>query len=177
MNEFDLERMATPTGPMLLVTDDAGKVRAADWEDHEDRMLRLLRRHYGAGALRLTERRTPSPARQALEAYFGGELAAIDDIAVQTEGTEFQRDVWAGLRRIQVGRTVSYGVLAASLGRPRAVRAVGLANGANPVSIIVPCHRVIGADASLTGYGGGLERKRWLLAHEGADVRRSEVKH
>ncbi|MGH7210088.1 MAG: methylated-DNA--[protein]-cysteine S-methyltransferase [Acetobacteraceae bacterium] len=175
-NEFHLERTNTPTGPMLLVTDDTDRVRAADWEDHEDRMLLLLRRHYGDAAIRLTDRRTPSPAGRALEAYFGGELAAIDAVAVQTQGTAFQREVWAGLRRIPVGRTVSYGALAASLGRPKATRAVGLANGSNPISVIVPCHRVIGADASLTGYGGGLERKRWLLAHEGANVPRGEVR-
>lgn len=154
---------------MLIVTDEAGTVRAADWEDHEDRVLLLLRRYCGADTIRLRPRQSPSPAGRALEAYFGGELAAIDAVAVQTGGTEFQREVWAGLRRIPVGRTVSYGALAASLGRPKATRAVGLANGSNPISIIVPCHRVIGADSSLTGYGGGLERKRWLLAHEGAN--------
>ncbi len=83
-------------------------------------------------------------------------------------GTPFQRDVWAALREIPVGKTLSYGALAAKIGRPKAVRAVGLANGANPIGIVVPCHRVIGADSSLTGYGGGLDRKRWLLNHEGA---------
>ncbi|MEO9188683.1 MAG: methylated-DNA--[protein]-cysteine S-methyltransferase [Acetobacteraceae bacterium] len=172
MNELHLERTMTPTGRMLLVTDDEDNVRAADWEDHEDRMLLLLRRHTGGAAARLKERRAPSPARRALEAYFGGELAAIDAVAVRTEGTAFQREVWAGLRRIPVGGTVSYGELAARIGRPKAVRAVGLANGSNPISVIVPCHRVIGADASLTGYGGGLERKHWLLAHEGVDLSR-----
>jgi methylated-DNA-[protein]-cysteine S-methyltransferase len=85
-----------------------------------------------------------------------------------TTGTAFQRDVWRALRRIPTGRTLSYGVLATKIGRPAAVRAVGLANGANPIAIVVPCHRVIGADASLTGFGGGIERKRWLLSHEGA---------
>ena len=170
MNELHLERTTTPTGPMLLVTDDAGNGRAADWADHEDRMLLLLRRYHGADSIRLRHRESPSPAGRALEAYFGGELAAIDTVAVHTGGTAFQREVWAGLRRIPVGRTISYGALAASLGRPKAMRAVGLANGSSPISIIVPCHRVIGADASLTGYGGGLERKRWLLAHEGANV-------
>jgi methylated-DNA-[protein]-cysteine S-methyltransferase len=83
-------------------------------------------------------------------------------------GTSFQRSVWAALRTIRCGETTSYGRLAAMLGRPKAMRAVGMANGSNPVSIIVPCHRVIGADSSLTGYGGGVERKRWLLQHEGA---------
>ena len=82
----------------------------------------------------------------------------------------FQREVWAALRAIPVGATTSYGRLAAAIGRPKAVRAVGLANGSNPIGIVVPCHRVIGADASLTGYGGGLERKRWLLEHEGVHL-------
>ena len=81
-------------------------------------------------------------------------------------GTPFQRRVWAALRDIPYGETVSYGELAAALGRPTASRAVGLANGKNPISIIVPCHRVVGADGSMTGYGGGLERKRWLLSFE-----------
>ena len=83
-------------------------------------------------------------------------------------GTPFQRAVWAALRRIPAGETLSYGQLAAQIGKPKAVRAVGLANGSNPVGVVVPCHRVIGADGSLTGYGGGLPRKLWLLEHEGA---------
>ena len=87
---------------------------------------------------------------------------------MKTAGTAFQREVWAALRTIPTGETTTYGRLASQLGRPKAMRAVGMANGANPISIIVPCHRVIGANASLTGYGGGLERKRWLLRHEGA---------
>jgi methylated-DNA-[protein]-cysteine S-methyltransferase len=86
------------------------------------------------------------------------------------EGTDFQRTVWQALRRIPCGTTISYGELARRIGRPAAVRAVGLANGANPVGVVVPCHRVIGADGSLTGYGGGIERKRWLLAHERASA-------
>jgi methylated-DNA-[protein]-cysteine S-methyltransferase len=94
-------------------------------------------------------------------------LTAIDSLPVKTGGTVFQRSVWAALRTIPTGKTTTYGRLAAGLSRPKAVRAVGMANGANPISIVVPCHRVIGADATLTGYGGGLERKRWLLQHEG----------
>jgi methylated-DNA-[protein]-cysteine S-methyltransferase len=101
--------------------------------------------------------------------YFAGELAAIDSLPVKTAGTAFQREVWRGLREIDCGTTISYATLAERIGRPAAVRAVGLANGANPVGIIVPCHRVIGANGSLTGYGGGIERKRWLLKHEAKD--------
>ena len=104
-------------------------------------------------------------AREQLDAYFAGELERFD-IPLSPRGTEFQRRVWDALREIPYGETTSYGALAAQIGRPGAARAVGLANGRNPISIVVPCHRVIGAAGALTGYGGGLERKRWLLAHE-----------
>jgi methylated-DNA-[protein]-cysteine S-methyltransferase len=164
---FSVERCNTPTGRMLVVSDEHGCLRALDWEDHEERMQRLLRRYYRDTSLALREVTRKSPARRALDAYFGGELGALDELQTATGGTPFQREVWGALRRIPTGRTLSYGGLAASIGRPAAVRAVGLANGANPIAIVVPCHRVIGANASLTGYGGGLERKRWLLAHEG----------
>jgi methylated-DNA-[protein]-cysteine S-methyltransferase len=106
--------------------------------------------------------------RDSLLAYLEGKLDAIDAIAVETGGTAFQRLVWQGLRSIPVGTTMSYGDFAMRIGRPKAVRAVGHANGANPICIVVPCHRLIGADGSLTGYGGGLPRKRWLLDHEAA---------
>jgi methylated-DNA-[protein]-cysteine S-methyltransferase len=105
--------------------------------------------------------------RAQLKAYFGGELKEFD-LPMALEGTDFQRKVWEKLCEIPYGVTTSYGELARRLGTPSASRAVGLANGSNPISIIVPCHRVIGADGSLTGYGGGLERKEWLLKHEGA---------
>jgi methylated-DNA-[protein]-cysteine S-methyltransferase len=166
---FFVERAPTPTGVMLLLTDDKERLRALDWEDHEARMRRLLRLHYG-DSVGLEPRAGASKARLALEAYFGGALAAIDALEVETGGTAFQREVWAALRAIPVGQTTSYGRLAQAIGRPKAVRAVGMANGANPIGIVVPCHRVIGADSSLTGYGGGLERKRWLLQHEGASL-------
>jgi methylated-DNA-[protein]-cysteine S-methyltransferase len=165
-HRFFTEQFATPTGPMLLVTDAQDHVRALDWEDHTPRLLELLRRQYGT--VKLEPKAAISPARQALEAYFDGKLTAILDVPVETAGTEFQREVWAALRTIPTGQTTSYGRLAAKLGRPKAMRAVGMANGSNSVSIIIPCHRVIGADQSLTGYGGGVERKRWLLRHEGA---------
>ena len=164
--QFYSETFNTPTGRMLIVTDAEQRLRAADWEDKGDRLLRMLRLHYAQSGFELQEARTDSLARQALEAYFEGQLAAIEAIRTQTRGTEFQRRVWAALRQIPAGTTMSYGQLAAKIGQPAAVRAVGAANGANPTPVIVPCHRVIGADASLTGFGGGLERKRWLLAHE-----------
>jgi methylated-DNA-[protein]-cysteine S-methyltransferase len=108
-----------------------------------------------------------APFVAQLQAYFAGELTAFE-LPIQLRGTEFQRRVWASLQEIPYGETISYGELARWVGNPKASRAAGLANGRNPVAIVVPCHRVIGADGSLTGYGGGLERKVWLLEHEGA---------
>jgi len=167
MTDFFIETLATPIGTALLLTDDDAQVRALDWEDRAPSMQRLLRLHYGS--VRLEPRGTVSTARRAIEAYFEGELTAINSLPVKTEGTAFQRSVWAALRTIPTGKTTTYGRLAVGVGRPKAVRAVGMANGANPISVIVPCHRVIGADATLTGYGGGLERKGWLLRHEGVE--------
>lgn len=161
-----LDRVATPVGEVLLVTDGEGAVRALDFADYEERMMRLLRRH-APGAV-LTDGRAPEPVRRAVEAYFGGDVRALDAVAVKTGGADFQRAVWAALRGIPAGETRTYGEIAAAIGRPKAVRAVGMANGQNPIAVIVPCHRVIGANGTLTGYAGGLERKQWLLAHEGA---------
>ena len=163
---FSLDRIATPIGPLLIVTDEAQRLRGIEWEDHRPRLEKLLRRYYGAEDFELRGFVEPAPTRCALEAYFEGELDAVAGLETAKAGTEFQRLVWAGLRRIPAGETLSYGGLAAKLGRPTASRAVGLANGANPLPIVVPCHRVIGADASLTGFGSGLPRKRWLLDHE-----------
>ena len=166
MNPFFVETFPTPTGTMLLVTDEDETVRSLDWEDHTPRLHHLLRLHYGA--VQLEPKTGPSPVRRAIEAYYEGDLTAIDMLPVKTEGTPFQREVWSALRTIPTGETTTYGSLAVRLGRPKAMRAVGMANGSNPISIIVPCHRVIGADSTLTGYGGGIERKRWLLRHERA---------
>ena len=166
MQELFIDRVASPLGVMLLVCDRAGHLRALDFHDHEARMQRLLRLHYGQGRYSVVAGRAPGTVSAALAAFFAGELAALDSVAVRTGGTDFQRLVWAALRRIPSGSTLTYAQLATVIGRPGACRAVGLANGANPVGIVVPCHRVIGTDGTLTGYGGGLERKRWLLAHE-----------
>ncbi len=159
-----LDRVETPVGTVLIVTDADGAVRAFDFADYEARMMRLLTRHYGPVVL--SDGAAPAAVRQAVAAYFAGDVRALDGLTVRTGGTVFQREVWAALRAIPAGETRSYGQLAAAIGRPSAVRAVGLANGANPVGVIVPCHRVVGANGTLTGYAGGLERKRWLLAHE-----------
>jgi methylated-DNA-[protein]-cysteine S-methyltransferase len=164
--QFYKERFNTPTGWMLLLTDSGQRLRSLEWEDKGDRMERLLRVHYGAKGYELADLHTPSPARLAIEAYFAGELNAVDALRTETRGTTLQRAVWSALRNISAGTTTSYGRLAREIGNPTAVRAVGAANGANPIPVVVPCHRVIGADGSLTGFGGGLERKRWLLAHE-----------
>ncbi len=161
-----LDRIDTPIGELLIAADESGNLRAVDWTDHEARMLRLLRLHYGENGFKLEPQRHPGALTQAIATYFVGDLQAIENLPVQTAGTPFQRAVWHALRQIDCGTTVSYAELARRIGRPNAVRAVGLANGSNPVGIVVPCHRVIGADGSLTGYGGGIERKRWLLQHE-----------
>ena len=163
-------RLATPIGVLVLLQDADGTLCALDWDDHEERMTRLLRRHYGEGGCTVDEGAAASPAVRALERYFTGELHALDALPVATGGSAFQRRVWRALRDIPPGTTISYAELALRVERPSAFRAVGLANGANPIGIVVPCHRVIGSDGSLTGYGGGLERKRWLLAHEGASA-------
>lgn len=161
-----IDRIDTPIGEMLLVIDGEGCLCAADFHDYEDRMRRLLHLYQPAGVLRPA--RAPNPLREALAAYFAGEIGALDRIEVRTGGTDFQQKVWRELRTLAAGQTTTYGRLAARIGAPKAVRAVGAANGANPVSVVVPCHRLIGANGRLTGYGGGLDRKRWLLAHEGA---------
>jgi methylated-DNA-[protein]-cysteine S-methyltransferase len=166
--EMLLDRVATPIGKMLVVADHDGNLRALYFDDYEEGLQRSLSRHYGKNGFRLTETRNPHGFSAAIAKYFAGDLKVIDKLQVKTGGTKFQREVWAALREIPCGTTVSYGELAKRIGRPAAVRAVGLANGSNPIGVVVPCHRVIGADGSLTGYGGGMERKRWLLRHEGA---------
>ncbi len=160
------DRLETPIGELIIVADDDGNLRAIDWTEHETRMYRFLRLQYGENGYRLEPRRNPNGLSEAMRGYFRGELTAIDALPVQAAGTAFQRDVWRELRNIPCGSTISYATLAQRIGRPAAIRAVGLANGSNPVGIVVPCHRVIGSDGSLTGYGGGIERKRWLLKHE-----------
>lgn len=163
-----LDRIATPLGEVLLITDAEGAVRALDFSDYEPRMMRLLTRH--APSATLTAGTAPAKVRDAISAYFEDDVSALDRVEVKTRGTEFQRAVWAALRTIPVGETRSYGQLATQVGSPRAVRATGMANGQNPIAVIVPCHRVIGANGTLTGYAGGLERKTWLLAHEARAV-------
>lgn len=156
LNAPYFSELESPIGPLLLLGDERA-LAALYMVDH---------RHQPplpAGC----ERRDLAfrAAREQLAAYFAGELTEFD-VLLSARGTDFQSKVWRALRAIAYGQTESYGQLAQRIGNPSASRAVGLANGKNPISIIVPCHRVIGANGSLTGYGGGMERKKWLLEHE-----------
>jgi methylated-DNA-[protein]-cysteine S-methyltransferase len=167
---FSLDSLPTAIGALLIVFDDEERLRALDWEDYETRMRRLLRLQYGS-EIELGEGSAPKSIRDPLNAYFAGDFSALDRIEIEMGGTPFQRKLWTALRTIAPGTTSTYGALAAQIETPKAIRAVGAANGANPISIVLPCHRVIGSDQRLTGYGGGLDRKRWLLTHEGATFR------
>lgn len=162
-----LLRLASPLGTLLLVS-DAEALRLLEFEDHEDRLNRALSRLVPQPTLTAGD---SSGASRHLAAYFEGDLNALAAIAVRPHGTEFQQRVWSALRRIPAGTTTNYGSLAAAISAPRASRAVGHANGANPIPIVIPCHRLIGANADLTGYGGGLDRKAWLLRHEAANAK------
>jgi methylated-DNA-[protein]-cysteine S-methyltransferase len=156
----------SPVGDIFVAVHDA-KLCALVFADHQRAAVANLRRRYGRDVA-LRPARDPAGVVSRLRRYLAGELHALDDIPVETGGTDFQRAVWAALRRVPVGRTWSYEELARTVGAPRAVRAVGTANGQNPCSLVVPCHRVIRKGGHLGGYGGGLDRKRWLLVHEGA---------
>ena len=162
---LQLESIGSPIGD-LLVAVSGEAVCAIAFEGGDVETQKYLERRYGE--CRQARGRAPARVRAALESYFDGDMAAFEDIEVVVRGTAFQEQVWGALQKIPAGRTASYGDLAERIGRPTAGRAVGLANGQNPVPILIPCHRVIGRDGSLTGFGGGLERKAWLLRHEGA---------
>jgi methylated-DNA-[protein]-cysteine S-methyltransferase len=166
---YRLERVPSPIGEVVLVMDDEGRLRTLGWSDLEERWRGDLQRRHGAGVI-LRPGPTRSAAAEALARYFAGDLQALAALPVEPGGTEFQRAVWQALRDIPPGTTFTYAQLAGRIGRPSAVRAVGHANGANPISLVIPCHRLVGADGSLTGFGGGLARKAWLLAHEGCPV-------
>jgi methylated-DNA-[protein]-cysteine S-methyltransferase len=165
---FLMDRLQTPIGELLIVADRAGRLRTIDWTDHEARMRKLLDRYYGRAGYTIEAAHDPGGLSRTMAAYFKGDIGVIDKLPVETAGTPFQTSVWRQLRKIRAGKTISYATLASRIGKPKAVRAAGLANGQNPISIVVPCHRVIGSNGSLTGYGGGIPRKKWLLEHEGA---------
>src|SRR5262245_15779065 len=156
-----VDRLQTPIGELLIVADEAGKLRTIDWTDPEARMRVLLDRAYGKDGYRLKPTRDPGGLTTAMRAYFKGDLGVIDKLPVETPGTPFQKSVWRELRKIRSGKTISYAELAARIGKPKAVRAAGLANGQNPISIVVPCHRVIGQGGTLSCYGGGLIASKW----------------
>lgn len=157
-----LDHIDTPLGRLALLVDDDEQLRVVGWTEGHARVDKQLQ----LDGVRPGE--NPGGCSAALRAYFDGDVQVLAGLRVAPHGTPFQQSVWNALREIPCGTTTTYGELAVRIGNPKAVRAVGLANGANPVGIVVPCHRVIGSDGSLTGYGGGLERKRWLLQHEGA---------
>jgi methylated-DNA-[protein]-cysteine S-methyltransferase len=159
------DRIETPLGDMVLLARQ-GTLLLLEFDDAQGRVEREAARRFGTCGLRAAA--DPFGFSARVGAYFAGRFAAVDGIPTDGGGTPFQRRVWDELKRIPCGTAISYGELARRVGDPNAGRAVGLANGRNPIAIVVPCHRVIGADGSLTGYGGGVKRKRWLLAHEGA---------
>jgi methylated-DNA-[protein]-cysteine S-methyltransferase len=162
--EFD--KYESPIGTILLVTNE-GKLVSLDFAGYEARFEQLLTQRFGTTSCDRKEGLYGIPAR--VRRYFEDrDFAAFDDVDVETRGTPFQQEVWTTLRKIPAGRTWTYGELARYIGKPKGFRAVGHANSLNPIGIILPCHRVIGSDASLTGYAGGLHRKKWLLEHEGA---------
>ncbi|MGR9091787.1 MAG: methylated-DNA--[protein]-cysteine S-methyltransferase [Gammaproteobacteria bacterium] len=164
------DQIDSAIGRVVIVT-TATHVVAVDFADSDERLQEILADRYGD----VEQRRADDPLGVAsrLRAYFAGDFDALEAIPVDPQGSEFQQSVWRELRRIPVGQTISYGQLATRLGQPTASRAVGMANSKNPVGIVIPCHRVIGADGQLTGYAGGVERKQWLLDHErgGAQLR------
>lgn len=159
-------RFASPVGELAAYTHE-GKLCALSFVSGRYDPLAVLRARLGPVQTREGD---PLDVKGRFRDYFRGQLDALDGIPVDMGGTPFQRRVWEALRTIPVGTTVSYLEMARRVGAPDAVRAVGAANGANPVAIVLPCHRVIGSNGRLVGYGGGLDRKRWLLAHENAPL-------
>jgi methylated-DNA-[protein]-cysteine S-methyltransferase len=163
--KLEVGELDTPLGPLRFAR-AAGRVLGLAFADGFAGVERALVRRLGALELEPIPDGARDDTRARLAAFFAGELTALDGIAIELVGSEFQRRVWCALRALPPGTTTSYGALARALGRPAAARAVGAANGANPIWLVVPCHRALGANGALTGYGGGIERKRWLLAHE-----------
>ena len=168
MTDLRIDRVESPIGDLTFVTRD-GILCALDFADREAGMRERLRRRFGPDA---RPRPVPDPGRHGvrLRDYLAGDLDALADVPVDTGGTPFQERVWRALREVPGGTTRSYAEIAAAIGRPGAARAVGTANGRNPVALVIPCHRIVSADRGLGGYAGGLDRKRWLLRHEGVDL-------
>lgn len=164
-----IDRLDSALGTLTIVT-DATHLCALEYEGYGDRMMSLLQRCYDT--IELQPKANPLGITQKLVSYLDGNYDAMVDIPVNPGGTPFQQKVWHQLTSIPRGHTWTYGELAAALDKPTAARAVGMANSKNPIVIVIPCHRVIGASQTLTGYSGGIERKKWLLDHEGVDLLR-----
>lgn len=158
-----IDKISSEIGTILIIT-DGEKLCALDFADYEPRMLKLLQKRYPS--FYFQEMKNPQGFSSLVQAYLKGDRHSLENIPIDTGGTPFQQQVWLALQTIPWGTTISYGQLAAKINKPTAARAVGLANSLNPIAIVLPCHRVIGANSLLTGYAGGLERKRWLLNHE-----------
>lgn len=164
--ELWFDTLPSAIGDILLVSDGTS-LCALDFADYQSRLLALLNKRFAA--VTLTPCSNPQGFTACLKAYLDGDLHRLDQVPVNPGGTAFQQQVWLSLRQIPAGTVASYRELAETIGKPKAYRAVGMANSLNPVAIALPCHRVIGANGKLTGYAGGLERKQWLLHHEGVD--------
>jgi methylated-DNA-[protein]-cysteine S-methyltransferase len=165
MQTVEWASIDSPVG-LLTVAAHGSKVCLVHFGEASGAVLRSLERWYPG--VQIVQGNDPAGAVKVLSRYFDGDLTSLDEVDVALHGTPFQQRVWTTLRTVTAGTTASYAKLAGRVGAPSAVRAVGAANGANPVAIILPCHRIIGSNGSLTGYGGGLDRKRWLLQHERA---------
>jgi methylated-DNA-[protein]-cysteine S-methyltransferase len=171
--KIETAQLASPVGNLTIAVNEGRLVGLCFEGLWERRRLSFERRDAGATFVTAAD---PAGVVSRLTRYFDGNLAALSDIEVETWGTPFQQSVWQQLRRIAPGQTRSYAEIARAIGAPAAVRAVGAANGANPVGIVVPCHRVIGSNGKLTGFAGGLDAKRWLLEHEDAQLPMSALR-
>lgn len=165
-----IDRLQTPIGELIIITDDTFRLLMVGFTDGHPRVDALLQSFRSDDRVPLVSMVDPGGISSALASYFVGEVSSIDALAVAATGTEFEHSVWSELRKIPSGTTCSYSQIATKVNRPKASRAIGMANGKNPIAIVVPCHRVIGANGALTGYAGGVERKLWLLRHEGYRV-------
>ena len=165
--ELRIADVPSPIGTIRMVARPNGVLCSIDFTDNWRSSRKRLEGRFGKFTLK--KNRSVSGHVARLKKYLAGDVRAFDRLKVDPGGSMFQRKVWTALRKVPAGKTISYGALAERVGMPGAARAVGAANRTNPIPIIIPCHRVIGADGSLTGYAGGLHRKKWLLRHEGAE--------
>jgi len=168
-----LDKINSPLGDIALSYDTDGILHSLDWVEEGRADYYSLDRYYKSTARQT--KKAPRVITKALKCYFDGDISAIEEISIALPGTQFQHDVWQALRKIPPGTTCSYKDIAIGLNNPNAVRAVGMANNANPIAIVVPCHRVIGADGKMVGYGSGVPRKEWLLKHEGVLQEQGEL--